>query len=77
MLSKSDKLQYCSGCHCHFYNGNNPYNIKECWSLKDAKLVLKKRVSMSQYPPWKQTPVKVLDCYREDGYVMVDPKINC
>jgi hypothetical protein len=77
ILSKSDKLRYCAGCHCDFYNGKNPYNVKECWSLDKAKLVLKKKVSMSQVPPWNQVPVKVLDCYREDGFVFVDPKINC
>lgn len=70
-LSKEDKLKLCSGCHCDFYNGNNPMGIKECWSLENAKVVMKKQVSMSQVPPWKQPAIKVLDCFRRDGYVMV------
>jgi hypothetical protein len=77
MLSKQDKLDYCIGCHCDFYNGKNDLSVKECWSLKDAKLVLKKRVSMNQIPPWNQKSVKTLSCYRQDGYVMVDPEVNC
>lgn len=73
-LSKEDKLKYCTGCHSNFYNGNNQMGIKECWSLKDAKLVAKKKVSMSQVPPWKQPAIKVLDCCHYDGYVLVGPK---
>ena len=73
-LSKEEKLKYCYGCHSDFYNGNNPMGIKECWGLKAAKLVLKKQVHMNQVPPWKQSPIAVLDCYRRDGYVMVGPK---
>ena len=72
-LSKSKKLNYCGGCYCNFYNGNNDMNIKECWSLEDAKLVLKKQVHINQVPPWKQLPIKVLDCYRRDGYIFVAP----
>ncbi len=72
-MNKSEKLEYCIGCHCDFYNGKNDMNIKECWSLDKTKLVLKKRVSINQVPPWKQQPIKVLNCYREDGYVMVEP----
>ena len=73
-LSRIEKLKYCSGCHSDFYNGHNPYNIKECWGLEGAKLVMKKQVHINQVPPWKQAPIKVLDCYKRDGYVMVGPK---
>jgi hypothetical protein len=72
-LSKEEKLKYCVGCHSNFYNGNNPYGIEECWSLSGAKLVLKKKVPLSQTPPWKQPPIKVLDCCKYDGYVLVGP----
>ena len=73
-LSKTEKLRYCTGCHSDFYNGQNPYNIKECWNLGHAKLVLKKKVPLSQVPPWNQAPIKVLDCCKYDGYVLVEPK---
>jgi hypothetical protein len=72
--TESEKLKYCVGCHCNFYNGNNDLNIKRCWSLDKAKLVIKKKVSINQEPPWMQSPIKVLDCYREDEYIYVDPK---
>ena len=76
-LSKEEKLKLCSGCHSDFYNGLNPYNIKECWSLANAKPVMKKKVPMSLVPPWNMSPIKVLDCCHYDGYALVDPKVNC
>jgi len=33
--------KYCDGCDNNFYNGNNPMGIKECWSFKTAKVVVK------------------------------------
>ncbi len=64
---------HCSGCHSNFYNGNSPYGVKECWLLKTAKLVKKKKVHINHVPPWKQAPIKVPDCYRQQGYVFVGP----
>lgn len=72
-LSKAERLRLCAGCHSDFYNGNNDMGIKECWSLDDAKVVLKKKVPLSQVPPWKQAPIKVLSCCHYDGYVLVGP----
>lgn len=71
-MNKVEKLKYCNGCENNFYNGNNPYRIKECWSLKDSKLVLKKEIPITQYPPWKQKAIKVLDCFHRKGYVYWD-----
>ena len=42
---------YCVGCRDNFYNGNNDLGVKECWCLKDAKLVMKKEVHIDQAPP--------------------------
>ena len=36
--SLKPKKSMCQGCHCDFYNGENPYGIKECWHYKDAKV---------------------------------------
>jgi hypothetical protein len=52
-------------------------NIKECWSLDKAKLIMRKKIGMNDVPPWNHTPRFFLDCYREDGYVMVEPHIKC
>jgi len=76
-LLEMDKKEYCCGCRDSFYKGNNPYGIKECWSFKDAKVVSKKEVPVTQVPPWKQKPKKVLSCYHRDGYVYVGPDKTC
>ena len=64
---------HCAGCHNNFYNGNNPYDVKECWSLKTAKLVKKKKVHIDHVPPWKQPAIKVPSCYQQRGYIFVGP----
>lgn len=76
-MSKDEKLKMCSGCRENFYNGNNPYGIQECWSLKSARVVLKKEVHLDQVPPWNQKPIKVLSCFRRPRHVYVDPQRTC
>lgn len=66
-----NKLRHCDGCENNFYNGNNPLNIKVCWSLESAELVLKKEVPVDQCPPWTQEPKLVLSCFHKNGYVYV------
>lgn len=69
--------EMCRGCEDDFYNGNNPYNVQECWSYKNAKIEMRKRVSMHQVPPWTQKPSKYLTCYHQRGYVFVDGGRTC
>ena len=66
--------KYCHGCHNDFYNGHNELGITMCWSLKDSKVVWKKKVHIDQVPPWNQKPMRVLSCYRQPRYVFVGPK---
>lgn len=73
-MTKTDKLKMCIGCRDNFYNGNNPYGVKECWALKTAKVVQRVEVSIHQVPPWKQPPSKYLSCYHSQGYCYIDPK---
>ena len=69
-MNKYEKRRkYCSGCEDNFYNGNNPHDIQECWNLRDAEVVWRKKIHVDQRPPWPQKPVRVLDCYRQKGYV--------
>lgn len=75
-LSKSDKLKMCIGCYNNFYNGNNDLGVKECWMLKSARVVLKKKVGIWQVPPWKQAPIRILNCRREDGYIFVEKNVE-
>lgn len=72
---KKDKSM-CSGCVDNFYNGNNPYDIAECWSFKSAEVCKKKFVPLDMRPPWKMKSQQTLSCYRKKGYVKVDPEIN-
>ena len=72
--TKKEKKQMCTGCEDNFYNDQNPYSIKECWHLENARVVKLKKVNINQAPPWKQEPVEVLNCRSEEGYVYVDPK---
>lgn len=65
MKTKDD----CIGCEDNFYNGNNPYEIQECWHFKDAKFVFKKAVPLDQVPPHKQKLERFLNCYKKKGYV--------
>lgn len=70
-VSKEEALKYCVGCYENIYNGQN---AKECWNLKTAKLVMKKKVGIDDVPPWNHVPIKCLSCYHETGYVMVNAK---
>jgi hypothetical protein len=72
-MTKAAKLKHCVGCDEDFYNGKNPYGIKECWLLKDAKMVLKKEVHIDQVPPWNQKAKRFLSCFRRLRYVYVAP----
>lgn len=76
-MNKQDKKKMCIGCRDNFYNGNNDLGVKECWSLQSAKLVLKRRVSTSERPPWTTEPELVLSCRREVGYVFVNKNQTC
>ncbi len=58
------KKSMCHDCRENFYNGNNPYSIKECWHFKTAVVV-----DAHFYPgPWatdKQMILvkKTLNCF--------------
>jgi hypothetical protein len=70
-MTKSQKLKYCAGCSNDFYNGRNPYGIKECWSLSDMKLGWRKEVHIDQIPPWTQKAGRFPMCYHRPHYVYV------
>ena len=68
--------KHCIGCRDNFYNGNNPYGIQECWSLKSARLIARKLVHINQVPPWNQLPQLLPSCYRKEQYVCVGPDVT-
>lgn len=64
---------YCIGCENNFYNNGGVNGMtKECWSLKNAKLIMRKKVHIDQTPPWKQKPSKVLSCYHQKRCVFIE-----
>lgn len=69
--------KHCSGCRDDFYNGHNNLGVKECWSLKTARLIWRKEVHIDQRPPWNQKARRLPSCYHADRYVYVDPKATC
>ncbi len=72
------RIERCTGCRNNFYNGRDNFDGKKvCWSLKDARVVLKKMVSVHQVPPWNQKPIKVLSCYHQTGFVYVEGDRKC
>lgn len=66
--------QHCAGCHSDFYNGHNDLGVTECWSFKDAKLVLRKEIPVDQRPPWTQDAQLLPNCYSRPRYVYVKPE---
>ncbi len=58
----------CHGCRNDFYNGKNDLGVKQCWSLKGAKVVTRYRIG------WWTTPsntshkkVRTYDCHHSPG----------
>jgi hypothetical protein len=71
-MKKMDK-RYCIGCRDNFYNQEGNSTTGECWSLKSAMIIRRKKVSISQVPPWNQSAGKYPSCMRCEGYIFVEP----
>lgn len=63
----------CAGCRNNFYNGNNPYDVKRCWSVAGAKVITRYRLGISVPMNIREAyqKVKLPDCYHETGYVFL------
>ena len=67
--------EMCRGCYNNFYNGNNSYGVKECWSFKDAKIIDRIEVSIHEFPPYdKKRKRKFLNCFHRQGYAYIRPE---
>jgi len=62
-LSNYQKKKYCVGCRNNFYNGNNQYGIKECWLLKDAKVVWMSKSGYYKMDFIKNEKIRTLNCF--------------
>lgn len=68
-------LQHCSGCTEDFYNGHNPYGVKECWNRKRAEMVQRVFIHVDQAPPYRNIkPRSVPSCYRLERHVAAKPE---
>ena len=65
--------KHCAGCRDNFYNGHNSIGVSECWMLKDAKLILRRRVGIWETPPWTAKPETLPNCYNAEGVIFVKP----
>ena len=74
-MSKS--TEYCRGCRDDFYNGQNNLGIKECWSLKNAKVVTRWRQGWWDDPcaPGTFVEVKTHSCHHETGRYAFNEKL--
>ena len=70
-------IKHCNGCRNDFYNGNNEYEIKRCWSFEGAELVMRKEVHINQVPPWNQKAKEMPACYHAAHFIYVDPERTC
>lgn len=65
----------CSGCYNDFYNyGCVNGGTKECWSLKTAKLIMRKEVHVDQMPPYRQKSELLPSCFSRQRYGYINDK---
>lgn len=60
---------HCRGCRNDFYNGNNECGVKNCFSLKAAKMITRFRISIHTPMNRKSgyTKMKLPNCYHQKG----------
>ena len=63
--------RHCAGCYDNVYN-QGCGGAKRCWGLRTMFLTQRKRVHISQRPPWTQKAEKLPSCYHVPQYVFVD-----
>jgi hypothetical protein len=67
-------VKHCEGCENDFYNGKNPYGVKECWQRPDARLEPRLLIHVEQAPPYKNLkPQPTPTCYKMKRFVTVKP----
>lgn len=68
------ELSACSGCEDDFYNGHNPYGVKECWGRKTGTMGDFLLIHIDQPPPYLHVkPQQLPSCYKLKRHVKVSP----
>ncbi len=73
MTKNEKRREFCGGCRNDFYNGNNDLGVKECWSLKTARISRVAFVHLDSVPPWHAPIVRTLHCHQRERYVRINP----
>ncbi len=63
-------IKHCAGCRDDYYNhGDNGFNGKGCWNLKDAEVVTRYRIHWWTAPtvPGAFKKVTTNSCHNEPG----------
>jgi hypothetical protein len=74
VLKPKKDIRMCAGCRDNFYNGNNPYGIKQCWNFPSAKVEKRMLIPVDMCPPYDFEPEWVLSCYRPERVCNVKPE---
>jgi hypothetical protein len=68
-------VKHCAGCSEDFYNGHNPYGVKECWRRKTATLGEYRLIHIDQAPPYLNIKSQILpNCYIMTRHAKVKPE---
>lgn len=71
-MKPAKTIDLCLGCRDDFYNGKNPYGVKQCWSFPKAEVVQRIKVSVNERPPYSASRAAwTLNCHKPQGYVQV------
>lgn len=69
MSSPQKCKDLCRGCHHDFWNHDNRFGIRECWSFSDADVVTRWRIDSNCVPDNQEafSQVTTLDCHTAPG----------
>ena len=69
--------KYCVGCTDDFYNGKNPMGVKECWLLKNAKVVTRYKIGWWTPPTSREAFEKVTThhCHHAPGKYALEEEL--
>jgi hypothetical protein len=75
-MSKPTKsVNLCAGCRDDFYNGHNPYGVKQCWSFPKATVEKRLMIPVDLRPPYDPKSARwALSCYHPERVCNVKPE---
>lgn len=75
MTKPTKSISLCSGCRDDFYNGHNPYGVKQCWNFPKATVEKRLMIPVDLRPPYDLKSARwVLSCYHPERTCNVKPE---